>query len=285
MKLTINELLLNRGLKSSDRVKFVRHKDSRETKIIDGKEYKESLYDLYRSESTRNLFMRYQSEQSKDRFKGVDYIVSFIGEEGRLSRFIGVYKIAGSQSIGIERGKFIYQMEEVSGFEDLKERVIIDWGQATIVFHQYMKDENKKEIVKIGMPVNYVQFKDYHSIVLNRNEFELIFNNDLPEWKEALSAVNCVYLITDKNTGQHYVGSTYDRRDGVWGRWKGYCNTIHNGNKKLLDLTAEDPNYKYNFQYTILQILPIDVTRNEAINYETLYKEKLGSRVYGLNCN
>ena len=44
-----------------------------------------------------------------------------------------------------------------------------------------------------------------------------------------LSAVNCIYLISDKKTGQQYVGSTYGK-DGVWGRWQGYANTIHNGN-------------------------------------------------------
>lgn len=283
MKLTINELLLNRGLTSSDRVKFVRHKDSRDTKIIEGKEYEKSLYELYRHKSTRNLFMRYQSEQSKDVFKGVDYIVSFIGEEGRLSRFIGVYKIFTSQSIGTERGKFIYQMEEVNGFEKLKERVIIDWGEATIAWHQWM-ERNEKEIVSIGMPLNHVQFDNYYNFILDRSQFELIFKEKFPEWKKALSAVNCIYLITDKLTGRQYVGSTYDR-GGIWARWEGYFRTIHNGNKELVNLTANDPNYKDNFQYTILQTLPINVTSKEAIDCESFHKKKLGSRVYGLNCN
>lgn len=226
--------------------------------------------------------MLYQSEQSKDVFKGVDYIAVFIGEEGRLARFIGVYKIISSKTIFSGEAKFSYLMEEVNGFEDLKERVIIDWGNAAISWHQWMG--NQKEIVEIGMPLNHVQFKNYSEIILDRSQFELIFNEEFPEWKKALSAINCVYLITDKSTGMQYVGSTYGK-SGAWGRWEGYFKTIHNGNKRLLGLTANDPNYKYNFQYTILQLLPINITNKEAIDNETLYKNKLGSRAFGLNCN
>lgn len=282
MKLTINELLLNRGIKNSDKVKFVRHKDNRETLVINGVEYNSSLYDLYRKESTRDIFIKYQCEQSKDVFKGVDYIVTFIGESGSLARFIGVYKIIGTTEVNLRNAKFRYYMEEVSGFEDLKERVIINWGNSAISWHQWI--DNPKEVMEIGMPLNYVQFNNYHDFILDRSQFELIFKEEFTEWKKALSAVNCVYLITDKSTGMQYVGTTYGR-NGIWGRWEGYFKTIHNGNKMLIELTSDDINYKYNFQYTILQILPINITNKEAINYESLYKRKLGSRAFGLNCN
>lgn len=284
MKLTINELLLNRGIKSSDKVKFVRHKDNRKTKTIDGKEYNVSLYDLYRQGSTKDVFLRYQSEQSDNVFDGVNYIVSFIGEDGQKSRFIGVYKIVNNDKPCNCSSNFFYKMKEESGFEDLKERVIVDWGKATISWHQWMNNDNQKIIVEIGMPLNHVQFKNYYDFILDRSQFELIFKKEFSEWKKALSAINCIYLITDKNTGKQYVGSTYGK-SGVWGRWSGYFKTIHNDNTELIKLTDNDLNYKDNFQYTILQVLPINVTNKEAIDYETLYKNKLGSRAFGLNCN
>lgn len=78
--ITIQELLYNRGLNRLAKIKLVRHKDKR----LD-------LYNLYRTD--RNSFWDYQNTQSKDVFKGVDYIVSFIGEEGVFARFIGVFKI------------------------------------------------------------------------------------------------------------------------------------------------------------------------------------------------
>ena len=96
--------------------------------------------------------------------------------------------------------------------------------------------------------------------------------------------MNCIYLITDKKSGLQYVGSTYGK-DCVWGRWNGYYKTIHNGNKKLIELTSDNTDYKYNFQYTILQVLPLNISDKEAIDYENLYKNKLGSRAFGLNSN
>ena len=177
-KLTINELLINRGLNNTDEVKFVRHKDSR-TKIINGKEEHESLYELYRNESTRNIFLSYQNEQGKEVFKGVDCIVSFIGEEGRLSRFIGVYKIIGLEEERNAQSDFVYKMVELDGFEDIKERVIIDWGSATISWHQWMK--NEKEIVEIGVPLNHVQFKGYTNFILDYSQLKNIFNNEYSE--------------------------------------------------------------------------------------------------------
>lgn len=282
MKLTINELLLNRGLKSSDSVKFVRHKDHRTSKVINGCSYKESLYNLYRNEFTKPLFIQYQCEQSKHVFKGVDYIVSFIGEERTLARFIGVYKITGYTHKPDCAANFLYEMEEVSGFEDIKERVIIDWGTSTLSWHQWMS--NEKRIIEIGMPLNHVQFKSYDAVILDRSQFEEIFKGQYPEWKRALSAVNGVYLILDKKTGLQYIGSTYGK-EGIWGRWKGYYKSIHNENRKLVDLLSEDINYKYNFQYTILQVLPLYLSDKEAITYESIYKRKLGSRAFGLNSN
>lgn len=70
------------------RVKLIRHKDNSKEKVIDSKTYKESLFDLYLNENA--VFLEYQSEQLRKNFEKIDYIVSFIGEEGITSRFLGV---------------------------------------------------------------------------------------------------------------------------------------------------------------------------------------------------
>jgi hypothetical protein len=70
--ITIQELLYNRGLSSDARVKMVRHKDVRF-----------DLYNMYRND--KSSFLRYQSQQGRDVFGGVDFIVAFIGEEGTRS--------------------------------------------------------------------------------------------------------------------------------------------------------------------------------------------------------
>ena len=61
-------------------------------------------------------------------------------------------------------------------------------------------------------------------------------------WRDKLSACNCIYVISDSNTGKLYVGSTYNSR-GIWGRWEEYAKTGHGGDVELKKLLAEDPNY------------------------------------------
>ena len=94
---TIQELLKGRNEEFDQadikRIRLIRHKDSRKEKIIGGKSYESSLYDIYLYEN--DVFMAYQSEQIVKKFNNVDYIVSFIGEESTSSRFIGVYKKNG----------------------------------------------------------------------------------------------------------------------------------------------------------------------------------------------
>ncbi len=172
----------------------------------------------------------------------------------------------------------------MSDFENLKERIIIDWGKGTTSWHQWYK--NKKEVVEIKFrpDLNYKQFKNYDDIFLNYSELQEIVKHEYKDWKIPLSATNAIYLILDKKTGKQYVGSTYGG-DGVWGRWTNYAKNGNGGNKLLTELTKSDKNYANNFQWTILTTLPKTITKDEAIVIETKYKNKLGSRAFGLNSN
>ena len=80
MLITIQELLVRCGFPKDAKAKLVRHKDHRQ-----------NVYDLYRFH--RDKFEDYQAIQSKPVFHELDYIVSFIGEEGRRARFVGVYRV------------------------------------------------------------------------------------------------------------------------------------------------------------------------------------------------
>ncbi len=264
--ITIQELLFNRGLTSKDKIKLVRHKDQRF-----------DLYDMYLND--RKSFLEYQSSQSKDVFKDTDYIVVFIGEEGILSRFIGVFKV---NSVTKEEGQeYKYDLSEVKGFEDLKERVIIKWKNPR-AWYQGIK--NEMEVVQIHPGLHYKQFKDYTDFILSFKELEEIYQNEYPDWKKMLSAANCIYLIYDKKSKMQYIGSTYGA-EGIWGRWKGYAKNGHGGNKKLKELLVKNKDYKNNFEYTILMLLPKTITKEEAIKKESLFKRKLGTRTHGLNSN
>ena len=275
--ITIQELLYNRGLAKNSKTKLVRHKDNNH-----------DLYNLYLT--NKESFLLYQSQQAKDIFSGVDYIVSFIGEDGTLARFIGVYKIIGSQKLLKEEKSvdgnyhnFKYEIEEIQGFEDLKERVIINWGKGAIQWAQGININ--KEVVEIQPGLHYTRFKDYFDFVINFKQLEEIVRNQYPDWKRMLSATKGIYLISDTLTGKLYVGSAYGDL-GIWGRWSNYVSTGgHANNVKLIELVNSDSNYAQNFRFSILMLLPKTITSDQAIEKEKLFKQKLGTNSFGLNLN
>lgn len=268
------------------RVKLIRHKDNRTEKVIGDKTYKESLFDLYLNENS--VFLDYQSEQLKKNFEKIDYIVAFIGEEGATSRFLGVYKNNGViAELGLYNGDALakFDFQELSGFELLKERIVIEW-KSPVMWHQYY--DNKMPVVRIdrGLSENNIPvFKSFEDVLLDYNQLKRIFETNNAEWKSKLESCNGIYLILDKKCGKQYVGSTYNR-DGIWGRWKQYAETGHGGDKDLKPLLSDDSNYaaKY-FQWCILETLPLKILDEHAIDRESLYKRKFGTREFGYNNN
>ena len=94
--------------------------------------------------------------------------------------------------------------------------------------------------------------------------------------------LRCLYLILDKSNGKQYVGSTYSSNTqkmlGIWNRWAEYADTGHGGNKSLEALCPEGSDYhKKNFQWTILEVLPLNVAPFVAIERESFYKKKFGT--------
>ena len=286
---TIQELLKGRNEEFDkadvERIRLIRHKDSRKEKIIGGKSYELSLYDIYLYEN--EAFMTYQSEQLVKKFKNVDYLVSFIGEESTSSRFVGVYKNNGIlQMLPDYKGEAHarFDIQEIPGFELLKERVIIDWNNPV----QWLQHYNEMPVIRIDrglMENNLPVFVRYEDVVLNYIQLKTIINSNNPEWKLRLESCNCIYLILDKSNGKQYVGSTYNTK-GIWGRWSEYAKTGHGGDVELKKCIESDPKYaEKNFQWCILETLPIKILQDQAIERESLYKRKFGTRIHGLNKN
>lgn len=268
------------------RVRLIRHKDNRKEKIIDGKTYTNSLYDIYLNDN--DVFMNYQSEQVKKRFMDVDYIVAFIGEEGVSSRFVGVYKNNGVvKEIGDYKDEVLakFDFQELNGFDLLKERVVIDWRNPVSWLQNYT---NEMPVIRIdrGLKENNIPvFTRFEDVLLDYNQLSSIFEKNNAEWKAKLESCNCIYLILDKSNGKQYVGSTYNKQ-GIWGRWAEYANTGHGGDKDLKPLLQADPNYaRKNFQWCILETLPLKILEEHAIDRESLYKRKFGTRDFGYNNN
>lgn len=237
----------------------------------------------------------YQRIQRPSRFRNCDYVISFIGEEGTLGTLLGCYKvndyveydpalIPADISMGVE-SDVIYNLEKTDILGDLQNRLVIDWGKGAINWCQ--NGTTTKEVVEIRRTMSEIEFVDYDNIVLSwENLRKIVYNKaSYKKWEDKLSAVAGVYLITDTNTGKHYVGSASGMEGGIWGRWSEYAKTKHGGNKQLVALIANDPDYCYHFQYSILEVLPLKQDKHDVLAREQLFKRKLQSIKFGLNDN
>jgi hypothetical protein len=270
------------------RIKLIRHSGNVMTDSIIYKDYDGPVYKLYLT--NYELFLKWQQEQADSRMKNVDYLIVFLAEEGCECRFIGVFKNNGPEEPTCN-GVSKYKLQEVQGFEALKNKVVIDWGKGTLSWMQNWTTEKEvKRIEQKGDIDGIPPFSRYEDVILNLPQLRKVVKNK--EWQSKLESLNCVYLILDKATGKQYVGVTYKDvrpgvKNGILSRWTEYASTGHGNNKMLINLLSiEGLNYaEQNFQWTILETLPLNVTPKVAIDRETLYKVKFGTREHGYNEN
>lgn len=278
--MNIRELLQMRGLDPKAKVKMVRHQDSR----CDVEELMNTgLIEFYQSCQTKLIY-------------NCDYVASFIGMSRHRARFIGLYRVKGHKKVSdveipdgypLEEDPdyLFYLLEKVPGFEDLEERVVIDWGPGAINWHQWL-DARHKEVVEI-LPVGYARpFPGYLDFILSYHELKRIVDHPQSnhEWHVALCAVGGIYLILNRRDGSQYVGSATGAR-GILGRWEEYAKSLHGGNTLLRKACRVHPTAHHDFRYSVLCTLNKSLAKSEVIRQENLFKEKLGSRTFGLNSN
>lgn len=278
--MNIIELLNLRGLDTTtNKIKFVRHQDKRF-----------DVHELYHL----GYIEAYQSYQAKPIFE-CDFIVCFLGMDNSRAKFFGVYRVGESKPASevplpvgfphpqmIEKDDIHYDLEPVPGFEDLIDRVVIDWGGSALAWHQWLVE---KEVIEI-LPKGHVKFPGYLDFTITFDELVDIVNYPEAnrEWNRSLSEVAGVYLILDAMTGKQYVGSACGQ-EGIIGRWRQYAKSGHGENQQLKDLVIEEPGYSRNFRFALLQTLSKSLTKEEVIKCEVRWKSRLGTRVFGLNSN
>lgn len=230
-------------------------------------------------------FQKYQNEQGRDVFGKAKYVVSFIAERYRYAKFVGVWSVDETHQEG---DGFRYVTTEQPGYDSLKARLVIDWGDSTRAWAQWFNEAGGNKTVIEILPPNYVkEFPGYYNFTLTHAELaQMIANPDSNrEWQRMLSAVSGIYVILHKESGRQYVGSAYGE-NGVWGRWANYAKSpFTGGNVQLETLLAESPEAYKDFQFALLRVLESGATRDDVLAHEALVKQKLGSRIFGLNRN
>ena len=163
-------------------------------------------------------------------------------------------------------------------------KLVIDWGKAAIRWYQIAGRQPK--MITALMDNEKVAFPGYENVILTYFELFQMVNDPISyeSWHSALSSVSGIYLIVNTKNGQQYVGSA-SGENGILGRWTDYANNHTGGDKLLIELMEKESKAYEHFQFTILRIIPKETRKDDVIEIESLYKRKLGSRVFGLNAN
>ncbi len=243
----------------------------------------------------RGFFDFYQRTQSKDVFR-CEQIVSFIGGEFGRAIFCGVYRVKEGRAVDafpvpagfpypeyVSGAGFLYDLEKQTAYADLEGRIVIDWGDAPLAWHQWYQEKEVVEVLPAGFVMDWPGYQD---VLLPHADLKAIVDNPVAnrEWFRRLSAVAGVYCILHEASGEQYVGSACGK-EGIWGRWKHYAETVHGGNVLLKERCETVPGFKDRLLYSILQTLPTSTSRDDVLAVESSFKRKLGSRAFGLNAN
>ena len=219
--------------------------------------------------------------KAKERFT-VDYIISFAQLKGNKFLFGGVFKITSRKSSK-------YKVEYTNDYKDLIGRLILEYTgnntRATVFTPSHIYENS----IVSGIYEHRFKgepFKSYSEINHSFNAIEIIIKNSLTDWKSALSSVFGIYLLSDKKTGKHYIGSAYGK-NGIWGRWYDYVNSYHGKNKELKELfnKKSESYFRDNFVFSVLEIISSSSTKEDVIKKESLWKRKLFSKEFGYNKN
>jgi hypothetical protein len=170
------------------------------------------------------------------------------------------------------------------------------FGRVIVKYYKYHQGQGRLlseiidqlEVVQI-LPTTFDgdDFPGYDNVRMTFSQLETIIVRNKRDWIAALENQKAVYLITDTNNGNQYVGSATSVYGMLLARWKNYVSNGHGGNKLLKEIVAQfgfDYVKKY-FQYSILENYNARTDDHTILARESWWKLTLGTRAFGLNSN
>lgn len=206
--------------------------------------------------------------------------------------FGGLYKVDENHSNSYScQG---YNLEKITEYEDYEKRLIIRINDSKNLSLSYLRWYNNAqenlnmEVYEIASSTKTLNFTGYQNVSLSHKDLRRIILDEEPTYKQALSYVKGVYVITDNKTGKLYIGSASGNSDGIWQRWSCYANNIDptGGNKKLTELFNKSNEYiRQNFKYSILEIFDTKTKQEEILQREIYWKKVFDTIDHGYNDN
>lgn len=169
-----------------------------------------------------------------------------------------------------ELGASAFDLQWMDNFEDLVERLVIEWNNPR-AWSQWARQG--KEVVELRRREQEPPFPGFRSLITCFEDIPLLWRS----WRVALEHVRGVYLLVHPE-GDQYVGSAYGE-GGFLARWDEYATNGHGGNQQLRARGLA------NYAVSILEVASSEMSNAEVIERESVWKAKLGTRAHGLNAN
>ena len=279
--LTFNDLLRKAGIRPEE-VQLARHGDTRA---------KKTPFDLWMSrvDGQFDFYQRLQRPTGTNTFRPSSVIASFVVTPRGETLFVGLYRVDGfaplppgsrcpiaGDSVDLTH-HVLFNVTADSRLAEYSGRVVIEWGDGARTWVQRADNQDKAilEIRRVFQEPAFPGFRNFRRLV-----------NDIPglplNWQEVLRSARGVYVLTCQRTGNLYIGAAHSE-GGFLDRFLAYAADGHGGNKLLKKNLRDNGDPVY--QASILEVFQPSASVPEILEAESAWKEKLGSRAFGLNAN
>ncbi|MFW5981170.1 MAG: GIY-YIG nuclease family protein [bacterium] len=238
------------------------------------------------NEFLNGTLKEWQEWQSKRNFER-KFILSLIYLNSREWLYAGVYEVLGIEEVSNGISIYSYKTRLTDKGKEYIGRLIIGFKKDFRQSYPYCKTYiNQFELVEIRRNrFELMEFPGYENVNVNYDTLKLLIETENRSWKSALSSVQGIYLISDKNNGKLYVGAAYGEYN-FWQRWSCYIKSGHGENIELKNIIeTNNQGYFRNFTFSILEIFKNTTDINEILAREAFWKGILLSREFGYNRN
>ena len=225
------------------------------------------------------------------------YVASFIGHEPRKALFIGLYDLRGWKSVSFgefwripanialksfgmtgltdrQSSRLWFDLRTNGSYSEWKGKLIVHWPGLERSWWRWA-DRNTISVAAILQDsLLDEEMKPWNEVAITWSALKFLPT----KWRAALSQWRGIYLIIDVSDGKSYVGSAYGG-DNLLGRWLNYASSRHGGNSQLRKRSPD------NFRFSILELVSPNMEMVDVIRLESLWKDRLHTRTFGLNDN
>lgn len=250
-------------------------------------------WDYLRDDAPEWIYMNaHKKKHANNNLNRAEYLLSFAQYYPYGSNYYifgGMYKV--EKIIPEVFDTVGYKLTLLPDFDDYRKRLIIRLSRPigrdiyNKPYYSVQRDFNP-EIYELAPATKLGSFPGYNNVLLSHSDLQTIIRLEAPEWKTALSSVKGVYCITDKATGQLYIGSASGDYGGIWQRWSAYADVsdLTGGNKTFEEIKNNGADYIIdNFTYSILEIFDMKTKREDIIHREEYWKKVFQTVKFGMN--